>query len=324
VFDTIIGCLQQAVPGGLAAAGPGMSAIIVYGARDPRTGRNRVSVVNPVCGGSGGRHFCDGVDAIDSRSGYLRSVPTEVIEAEAALRVRAYHLAPDSASAGRWCSGAAVVFEIECTDIEATMTVRGMNRFVFQPWGAEGGAAGQVGEVTLNPGRPGERHIGKISILKLQRGDIVRITTPAGGGFGDPLTRDLALVARDIRSGMLSPERAASCFGIVLSPSGDVDAGASERRRRALTAKADPAPAITPGPVREAVDRIWPDSIRASLAMRVLEQAPTVRPHLLVNVRAALTRANQRVDTAALEDALRDELAALTGSTIARLKREPS
>jgi N-methylhydantoinase B len=301
VFDAIIGCLHKALPTGLAAAGPGMSAIIVYNARDPRTGRNRVSVVNPVCGGSGGRYFCDGVDAIDSRSGYLRSVPVEVIEAETALRVRGYHLAEDSAGAGTWCGGSAVVLEMENTDIDATMTVRGMNRFVFQPWGARGGEPGRLGEVVLNPGRADERQIGKISVLKLRRGDVVRITTPAGGGFGAPFDRDAEFVARDVRSGLLSQARARAYFGVACDAAGKIDEPATRKLRDAPKREVKE---VAFGHYREGIDAVWPDAIRARLATEVLRQDRRLRPHIMRAVRASLTQKAMKVDQATLDAAI--------------------
>lgn len=151
VYDVLLGCLNAALPDGLTAAGPGMSGVIVVSARAPRGGGNRVSVINPLCGGGGGRFCTDGADGVDSRSGYLRTVPAEVIEVETVMRVRRYALVADSQAPGEWHSGAAIALDLENTGAEAVMTVRGMNRFYFQAWGARGGSCGARGSVILQP-----------------------------------------------------------------------------------------------------------------------------------------------------------------------------
>nr|WP_261454217.1 hydantoinase B/oxoprolinase family protein [Agrobacterium fabrum] len=67
--------MNAAIPDALAAAGPGMSGIIVVTGRDRLHGGKRVSVINPICGGGGGRIGQDGIDGIDNRSGSLLTVP---------------------------------------------------------------------------------------------------------------------------------------------------------------------------------------------------------------------------------------------------------
>ena len=62
VYDTLIGCLNQAIPDGIAACGSGQAGIIATAWTDPATGLNRVAVVEPFSGGSGGRVRADGVD----------------------------------------------------------------------------------------------------------------------------------------------------------------------------------------------------------------------------------------------------------------------
>ena len=168
------------------------------------TSRQRVNVINPFCGGSGGRAGLDGIDGVDGVQASLKNTPTEIVEAETMIRVRQYQLQPDSYAAGKWRGGAAIVMDLENTDIEAVMAVRGLNRFQLAAWGVQGGHPGALGQVILNPGRPDEQIIERLNILILKQGDIVRMITPTGGGFGDPRTRDPRAVAADVRNGLLS------------------------------------------------------------------------------------------------------------------------
>ena len=96
-------------------------------------------------------------------------------------------LIPDTQAAGQWRGGSAVSIELENTGVEATMTVRGLNRFHFRPWGADGGEPGRLAEVVVNPGTPKEKSIGKIAVHQMKKGDVVRITSSAGGGLGEPV-----------------------------------------------------------------------------------------------------------------------------------------
>lgn len=316
VYDTLLGCLQQAVKGGLTASGPGMSAVIVLAARDPRSGARQVSVINPLCGGGGGRAGSDGTDAIDSRSGYLKSVPTEVIEVETVLFVHANRLLEDSYTPGRWRSGAALVMEMENTDPEATMTIRGMNRFAFRPWGVEGGRPGRMAEVVLNPGKDHEEVLRRVTVLKLKRGDVLRLVTPAGGGFGDPLERDLDAIRHDMRRGMLSRDSASKDYGVVFAADGSIDTQATLSARARRRAQQPHAP-FDLGPERNAYDAIWPDPVRTRFAMAALEQPRAHRQLLVDAVRKRLTTAGETVTEALLEQAITEEAARLAGDRVA-------
>ena len=302
-YDAILACLNQALPEPIAAAGSGMVGIIVVSAQDPATGRKKVSVYNPICGGSGARRARDGIDGVDTRFGSLKTVPAEINEIETVMRVRRYGLLPDSQAAGEWQGGAAVVMELENTGLDTMMTVRGMNRFLLRPWGLDGGAPGRLGEVTVDPDTPAARSIGKITVLHLKRGEVVRLVTPAGGGIGDPLRRDPARIARDLAAGLVSPERASAAYGVVLGADGNIDATATvaERARRATLRGPDAAAAVTVGPERAAIDALWPPAVRSALARRVLAEPGGRRQLLLSEVLARARACGVTLDLEALD-----------------------
>lgn len=79
----------------------------------------------------------------------------------------------------------------------------------------------------------------------LAPGDVYYTAWCGGGGFGDPFARDPERVAKDVRAGLVSKGRCRDTYGVVLTPDGDVDAGATaalriDMRRARLTA-AEPA-----------------------------------------------------------------------------------
>lgn len=135
-----------------------------------------------------------------------------------------------------------------------------MERYLFPPAGRMGGSPGTTGYTTLNPGSNHERDIGKIDVLELTPGDVLRIGTQGGGGFGDPLGRPAEFVAEDLGNGFISPETALNAYGVVTEADGKVDAA----RTRALRARAaeergwrEP-PAFSFGPAREGYHARWP------------------------------------------------------------------
>lgn len=296
VFDVVLGCLNQALPHGVMAAGAGMVGIIVANARDPQTGRPRVSVLNPIIGGGGGRIGKDGIDGVDGRSGALKSIPTEVLEVETVMHMRRCHLLADTQSPGKWRGGAALVMEIENTGHEATMTVRGMNRFKFRPWGYAGGHPGKLAEVITNPGRADEKSIGKIRVLEMARGDVVRIVSPAGGGFGSPLDRDPALVLQDVQMDLLSLQIARDSYGVVIDGNA-VNRSATQMLRTELAAKTAVAE-FAFGVERDAYNQIWSPKVRSFLAQAILAMPKPVRQRTIELVREKLTMRGEFVTEA--------------------------
>jgi N-methylhydantoinase B len=287
VYDAILGCLNQAVPGGIAAAGAGQAGIISVASTDPRSGRRHVSVIEPFVGGSGGRRCGDGVDGIDQPVGFLKSAPVEIVELETPLVIRRFALEPGSPGPGRFRGGHAMRIEIENRGFSSVMTVRGLERFRFQPWGLNGGGAGAHGRCVINPGRNSERDVGRIDVLELARGDILCMITPSGGGFGDPFGRDPASVLEEVLDGLLSPEQAQIIYGVVIHDDA-VDAFATHHARSLPHSQHG---LFTLGRTRETVERTWPPAISAALALAVSPAPAAVRTHVVSAVREELVQA---------------------------------
>jgi N-methylhydantoinase B len=94
-----------------------------------------------------------------------------------------------------------------------------MENSKFPPYGVAGGRAGLPGKILLNPGTPQEREVLPTSDgLKLKRGDLLRLMTCGGGGWGDPFTRDPMIVQQDVARGFVSVQGALTDYGVVLDP----------------------------------------------------------------------------------------------------------
>ena len=159
-------------------------------------------------------------------------------------------------------------------------------------------------------------------MLRLAAGEVLRIVTSAGGGFGDPLARDVAAIARDLQSGLVSGARAEAVYGVVFDEAGAIDPAATEARRAVLRAARPPLAEFLLGPEREEYDRIWPPALRAQLALLVMQQPPHIRQNLLRLVESTLTRRGEPVSLSALEAALAEAIGELSGAARrARLAR---
>jgi N-methylhydantoinase B len=295
-FDTILACLHQAVPEGVAAAGSGMVGIIVASADDPRTGKRRVGVVNPISGGSGGRSGKDGLDGIETRFGALRSVPTEIVEIESVMLVRAIRLLPDSRGAGRWNGGAAMSIELENMGDAATITVRGLNRFQLNPWGVNGGEIGRTGEAIVNPGTDKQASIGKVVVLTMEHGDVLRLNSPSGAGFGDPLDRDVKAIQTEVDAEMLSVDRARDTYGVVFRDGHLVEDETARLRDRLRSERPAEQPAFTLGQERSRQDQVWPPASRKRLAQSASGVAQRDGARMVRDIHRAMLEQQARVE----------------------------
>jgi N-methylhydantoinase B/oxoprolinase/acetone carboxylase alpha subunit len=115
-----------------------------------------------------------------------RDTPVEAFERAYPMRVRRYELRDGSGGAGAAPGGDGIAREIEM--LEAVTVSLVTERRVSQPWGLAGGAPGASGENWLLPQgneSRAERLPDKCTIT-MAAGDVLRILTPGGGGWGTP------------------------------------------------------------------------------------------------------------------------------------------
>lgn len=217
VIDTLYGALAKALEAVIPAAGSGQCAILLLSVFDPQRGHYKVSALQPLQGGTGGRPVKDGIDGTDFSQAFLRNIPTESLEHEMPILVKRYSLAGNKPPPGKYRGGLGIEFTFQNLSPSASLTARGMNRMQFAPWGLKGGHAGEGMRATMNPGTDKAREIGIIEVLKFSMGDVVRFITPTGGGYGDPLLRVPEAVLDDVLEGYISKEDALLDYGVVIS-----------------------------------------------------------------------------------------------------------
>ena len=117
------------------------------------------------------------------------------------------------------------------------------DRSVLSCWGVRGGRAGRPFSVVIDPGGPDERVVDALADAEpVRAGEVIRIRTTGGGGWGDPLDRPYDEVVRDVRWGKVSTAGARDDYGVVLTGAGAVDEAASDalRATRRATLRAAP------------------------------------------------------------------------------------
>jgi N-methylhydantoinase B len=275
-MDVIMACLAQALPGSSPAASAGAISIILLAIQDPETGRPRITVAQPLSGGSGARPRQDGIDGTSFTGGWLRNVPNEVLETEMPVLVENYGYRTDAAAPGARRGGAGIDFRLRSLVPDLVVTARGLERFRFQAWGLDGGGPGPNTIVTRNPGTAEATSLGRFDVLHLGQGEVVEFLSPGGGGHGDPLARPIEAVATDLRSGFLTPAGVSRDYGVVVRD-GMIDA---EATRQVRSARPRAAHNFNTGAARADFEAIWPADLQRSLIALLLEQ-PAARRGML-------------------------------------------
>jgi N-methylhydantoinase B len=233
IAEAVFAALTPALPDKLFAAPAGTSGNFALGGVDPERGRSYVMYLISG-GGYGGSPEGDGISNGCSTIGISKTTPLEVIEQRYPVLFEEYSLHEGSGGAGKSRGGFGVNYELTLRRGEARASFV-MDHGRSGPLGALGGSDGGVNKVRVT--RDGETyippHLSKDQDILISAGDRVRVSTPGGGGYGDPLERDPGLVLRDVRRGYYTSEQAAELFGVVIVDGAlDTIQTESERVRR--------------------------------------------------------------------------------------------
>jgi len=160
----------------------------------------------------------------------------EIVEMQCPVRVEHYGIREGSCGDGMFRGGCGIRRDIRILADEASLSVLA-DHAIIPPFGVAGGHSGALNSFVVL--RDGEEIApspiaGKVGGFKLKKGDIVRIESAGGGGYGDPLDRDPARVAHDVHLGYLSAEDALKRYGVAFATSGVVDASATSDARARL------------------------------------------------------------------------------------------
>jgi N-methylhydantoinase B len=212
-FDLMMRALAPHMPDVLPAGHFASICGTMIGGRHPDTNRH-FTIIEPQIGGWGGMNGRDGNTAMFSQfHGDTFNCPAEIAEARYGVHVDQATLNPQEGGEGRWRGGKGILVDYRVRADGTFMTV-GYNRSRLPPWGLEGGADGTPNSVeVIRASGESERYSIATGVV-VNTGDIIRIRTGAGGGYGDPRERDYAAILSDIKNGYLTPQRAREVYGL--------------------------------------------------------------------------------------------------------------
>ena len=210
--DCAFGALAQLYPDKVFAASDGGNTGLTIGGYDKAL--NPFIYVDFISGAWGGRPWADGLDGNTCMFANMASFSVEVIEAENPLEVLDYEFVPDTGGAGQFRGGMSQRKTWRMLADEGILQVRA-DRQTHRPYGLQGGGPGAFGLNVMNPGQATETKLHSKITMTLMRGEVFRHELPGAGGWGPALQRDLALVAHDLRDGLVTTEAAARDYGVV-------------------------------------------------------------------------------------------------------------
>jgi N-methylhydantoinase B len=175
-------------------------------------------------GGYGGNPFADGISNGCSTIGISKTTPIEVMEQYYPVLFEEYSLHEGSGGAGEFRGGFGVNYTIRVRRGAARASMV-MDHGRTGPLGALGGSDGGLNKVEIE--RQGRiyrpPHRSKDQGIELAPGDCIRVSTPGGGGFGDPFKRDPEKVRRDVAHGYYTRQAVETLFGVGIAADGKVD-----------------------------------------------------------------------------------------------------
>jgi N-methylhydantoinase B len=183
IVDVLLGALARALPNLVPAASQGTMNNLTIGGWDD-TRKAPFTYYETIAGGSGARPSQDGISAIHSHMTNTLNTPVEALEYAYPLRVIGYQIRSGSGGKGKFQGGDGIVRIIQLLcDAEISII---SERRRFPPYGLHGGQPGSCGENILQQGNQVIPLASKCT-LRAHRGDILQISTPGGGGFGEYL-----------------------------------------------------------------------------------------------------------------------------------------
>ncbi len=206
VADVVLKALAKLAPARSAASCHSSFPVFRAAGVDDRTpvdAPKRYVIMSMKGGGMGASAQGDGINAVDTHASNCGLISAEVMEMLSPVRVRASRLVPGSGGNGQFRGGLGIERDYEILSSEALVATQLQQASArTAPWGAEGGGDGAPAQAILNPGTAEERLLpARMTHTPLKKGDVVRMRSAGGGGYGDMLKRNAADQARDVREG---------------------------------------------------------------------------------------------------------------------------
>lgn len=204
VVTTVMGAFHKAMPGSVPAAYYGVS--YAYALNCFLEDGTRRVYFDLECGGWGAHPSEDGASGFSCGLHNIANAPVEMLENDLPIRFEEYGLIPGSGGDGRTRGGLGLTraFRLEAP---AGVFASNLERFKFRPYGLEGGEPGRPGSLSITRATTGETEElpSKVAGLAVAKGDLIRLCTAGGGGYGPASERPEAARAWDRAEGYVKP-----------------------------------------------------------------------------------------------------------------------
>jgi N-methylhydantoinase B len=214
IAEAVFAALGEAIPDQLFGAPAGTSGNLGIGGFDPQ--KNRAYVMYVISGGGyGGSPAGDGISNGCSTIGISKTTPIEIMEQLYPVLFEEYSLHEGSGGAGEFRGGFGVNYRIRLRRGDARVSMV-MDHGRAGPPGAQGGSSGGVNKVQIirNGVSYVPEHLSKDQDIAITAGDVICVSTPGGGGFGEPQRRAGDAVRRDLASGYYTEAQAGENYGV--------------------------------------------------------------------------------------------------------------
>ena len=236
MIGVVFGALAKADPARATAAPFGtINALSVAG---HRPNGERWVLFSFFGGGLGGNPQSDGLSHANNPISTATMPPAEILEAHYPVMFTEWGLRADSAGIGEHRGGLGAVYALEVlAEGGADVSLLG-ERGRYAPFGVAGGGPGALNRFhwQSDDGLKSPPMASKITGVKLRKGQEIRLQSPGGGGWGDPLARKPEAVARDVARGFLTPEAARRDYAVAIDAAGVLDAPATAALRAGRSA----------------------------------------------------------------------------------------
>lgn len=227
--DVVFGCLHQVIPEVIPAEGTCcLWDLPLRGGYSVEAGAGSTKFATELVhnGGMGARPTKDGLSATAFPSGVMGSL-VEITESVSPLIIWRRELREDSGGAGQHRGGLGQIIELSSSEQVPISLFAALDRIQHPARGRLGGSDGAAGILKLSGGKllraKGEQII--------PAGERLMVSTPGGAGFGNPMLRDINLIADDIEAGLVSRQTAMDSHGIVFDQQDEIDIAATHHRR---------------------------------------------------------------------------------------------
>ncbi len=231
VIDVIFGAFAKAAPE--RAQGSPFATINALSLAGWREHRRRWIMFCFFGGGLGGNPESDGLNHSNNPISTATIPPVEILESLYPVLFTQWALRQDSGGAGRNRGGLGAIYEIEVLAADGADVFLIGERGKYPPFGVNGGGPAALNRFVHETDQ-GDRTpplVSKVTDIRIGCGQKVRLETPGGGGFGDPMTRKPERVVRDVQLGYISRDAALRDYKVVLRESGSLDANATAKAR---------------------------------------------------------------------------------------------